>query len=141
MTKPLFMTTALVLMASMAMAEPITDRLVQQLYQQGFTEVEVERTWLGRVRIEAEGPQGEREIILNPRTGEILRDYWEVEDAEHIELVDPREGQDGQDDEAESSDSDEADDDAGKGAGNGNGGSGNGGQGGNGSGNGNGADD
>lgn len=64
-------------------AASLQERLVRQLRQQGFTQIEVTRTWLGRVRIEAEGRGAEREIVINPRTGEILRDFWIVEEEEN----------------------------------------------------------
>ena len=57
-----------------AMADVFSERIVQQLEQQGFTSISTERTWLGRTRIVAEGRDGQREIIVNPNTGEILRD-------------------------------------------------------------------
>lgn len=84
--------------AAPAMAATLEERLVAQLRAQGYTEIRKSRTLLGRVRIEAERPGGEREIIFNPRTGEILRDYWEEDDDdEHDEdgLFSPRGGQAG----------------------------------------------
>jgi hypothetical protein len=50
--------------------------LQDRLEKQGFEIEAVGRTWLGRVRILARDSRGEREIVLNPRTGEILRDVW-----------------------------------------------------------------
>lgn len=61
-------------------AQTVQDALIAQLTAQGYSEIEVSRTFLGRVRIEAYGNGIEREIILNPSSGEILRDYWERED-------------------------------------------------------------
>lgn len=60
--------------AAPAMADVYSDNIVQQLEQQGFKSISTERTWLGRTRIVAEGDDGQREIIVNPNTGEILRD-------------------------------------------------------------------
>lgn len=54
----------------------IADDVVSELRSMGYDEISVERTLLGRVKIEAEGAAGEREIIVNPRTGEILRDLF-----------------------------------------------------------------
>lgn len=48
-----------------------TDRLVSD----GFARITVSRTLLGRTRIVAEDDTREREIIFNPRTGVVLRDY------------------------------------------------------------------
>lgn len=61
---------------SPAFAEGYADSIVRQLQAQGFSKIETEQTWLGRTRIMAEGSQGQREIIVNPITGEILRDLW-----------------------------------------------------------------
>ena len=47
-----------------------------QLLQQGFRQIAVSSTMLGRIRIVAKSKTGTREIIMNPRTGEILRDLW-----------------------------------------------------------------
>lgn len=87
-------------------AAPTIQEIISQLEAQGYKDVTVSRTWLGRIRIEAESGTHEREIVFNQRTGEILRDFWE-------ELED-EEGEDGDaaDDESEDSESD-ADEDEG----------------------------
>ena len=51
--------------------------IVGELDRRGYTRISVSRTFLGRARIVASGPHGRREIILNPATGEILRDLRE----------------------------------------------------------------
>ena len=56
-------------------AQSVIDQITGQLRAQGFSKIEVSDTWLGRARIEAKSRDWEREIIVNPRTGEILRDY------------------------------------------------------------------
>lgn len=59
-----------------ALAQGPADAVVAQLREQGYVAFEVSRTLLGRIRVvalTAEG--GQREIILSPATGEILRDY------------------------------------------------------------------
>jgi len=55
----------------------LQDQYIAMLTEQGFTELEISRTWLGRTRIEAKSKTSEREIIFNSRTGEILRDFTE----------------------------------------------------------------
>ena len=55
----------------------IRDVVISQLRQQGYEDIRIGRTFLGRTRIIARSATVRREIILNPRTGEILRDYWE----------------------------------------------------------------
>ena len=54
----------------------IVDDVVAELKGMGYAEITVERTLLGRVRIMAYDEGGYREIIVNPRTGEILRDLF-----------------------------------------------------------------
>jgi hypothetical protein len=74
------MRSILILLATLAMALPalaqsITDQLVAQLRGQGYDVLEMHDTWLGRVRVIAETDTIRREIVFNPGTGEILRDY------------------------------------------------------------------
>ncbi|MEI6097448.1 MAG: hypothetical protein WCS20_03925 [Alphaproteobacteria bacterium] len=68
------MTTAFAGVA--AFAATFAEDVVGQLAKQGFSSIKVESTWLGRLRIIGLREDGQREIILNPRTGEILRDTW-----------------------------------------------------------------
>lgn len=64
---------ALTLAAAPAAAET-RDEIVHQMGREGYTSIRVQRTWLGRERIVATGPAGTREVVLNPSTGEVLRD-------------------------------------------------------------------
>ena len=73
--------TAATLVAGAAFAAGYADDVVAQLTRQGFYNIAVDTTWLGRVRIMADRGDGQREIILNPRTGEILRDSWQASGA------------------------------------------------------------
>ena len=59
-----------------ALSQSFVEQVVTQLRAQGFQSIEVERTLLGRTRIAALRTDGSREIVLNPNTGEILRDLW-----------------------------------------------------------------
>lgn len=63
-------------LAAPAFAEEVVDSIVRQLKTLGFKDIAQERTLLGRVRITAARKDGLREIIVNPKTGEILRDLW-----------------------------------------------------------------
>lgn len=67
---------ALLSAAMPALADSLADNVVAQLKRRGFKRITVGRTFLGRTRIVAVGNGGRREIILNPRTNEILRDLW-----------------------------------------------------------------
>jgi hypothetical protein len=105
-----------------------------QLRQQGYRQISVSSTMLGRTRIVAKSKTGTREIIMNPRTGEILRDLWSsAQGSSGPSIVgsdadDPDDGQDdardddgdddGDDDRDDDSD-DDGDDDGGKGRGRG----------------------
>lgn len=70
--------SALTLVGAAAFAASYADAVVSQLTKQGFYNIAVQTTLLGRVRILADRGDGQREIILNPRTGEILRDTWQA---------------------------------------------------------------
>lgn len=52
------------------------DSVVAQLTAQGYSDIDVTRTLLGRTRIVATSNHGTRELVINPRTGELLRDVW-----------------------------------------------------------------
>jgi hypothetical protein len=66
--------------ATQAYGQDMVASVLAQLRDQGFDDIVEERTLLGRVRITANRADGHREIIINPRTGEILRDLWEPVD-------------------------------------------------------------
>jgi hypothetical protein len=53
----------------------VEERLTAGLQDQGYTILEKGYTFLGRLRIVAESDEIHREIVVNPGTGEILRDY------------------------------------------------------------------
>mgnify|MGYP006955165040 CR=1 FL=1 len=57
----------------LALAQSVQDQIVSQLRGQGFTEISLQRTWLGRVRVIALRDDLRRELVFNPQTGEILR--------------------------------------------------------------------
>lgn len=98
--------TAALLAASPAHADFVDD-VREQLQQQGYQQISVSSTLLGRSKIVAYGKKGVREIIMNPRTGEILRDQWtSAEGAILPSIV-------GDDDEDDDSDDDDGDDDSG----------------------------
>ena len=58
---------------SIAKRQAVQD-LVEELKAAGFTYIEIHRTFLGRARLVAFSATEMREIILNPTTGEVLRD-------------------------------------------------------------------
>lgn len=103
-----------------AFAKDFVDDVVDQLEKQGFTGIRIQRTLLGRIRITGRRQGGQREIILNPRTGEILRDLWQNSSGQSggSSLIE-KERDDDEDDE-----DDDDDDDGGSNSGSGNSGSG-----------------
>ena len=74
--KFLFLASAAIAVPGWAVAGPVEDQIVARLSEQGYTAIKMSRTLLGRRRIVAIGAERRREIIFNPRTGEILRDFW-----------------------------------------------------------------
>ncbi len=107
-----------------AFAQDVVSQIRRQLRQQGFREIAEERTLLGRVRIMAVRNDGRREIIINPSTGEILRDLWSPLSGGlgRIQIIDEdSRGSGGGDDESDDEDDDEDDDGEGGGGGGGSG--------------------
>lgn len=70
---------ALTLVPFAALAD-LESQMVRRLRKDGYSQITVSRTLLGRMRIVAFGHGGMREIILNPQTGEVLRDVWIASD-------------------------------------------------------------
>jgi hypothetical protein len=65
-----------ILAAAPVYASDYEEDVISYLRQQGYKNVTVSTTMLGRSKIVAINAKGRREIVLNPRTGEILRDLW-----------------------------------------------------------------
>ena len=114
----------LALSPAVAVAQTVQDSIIAQLTAQGFSEIRVNRTFLGRVRIIALSDDLRREIVFNPGNGGILRDYWvELDDDGDRggpRLLDPRDD-DGRDDDGRGNggrdDRGSGDDDDGRGSG------------------------
>jgi len=97
-----------------AFAQDYVASIVRQLRKQGFQTVVQERTLLGRIRIVATRGDGRREIIVNPGTGEILRDLWTPESGGSRDVViidDKGDDDDDDDDDDDRDDDDDKDDD------------------------------
>ena len=82
MNRRRFVTGALLMLVftDPALATERVDQIVQSLRREGYTRIEIGRTWLGRTRIIATGGPGRREIVVQPATGEVLRDFESVDD-------------------------------------------------------------
>ncbi len=63
-------------MAQPIFANPIADSAVSQLRDQGYNDIQVQRTLLGRIRITATRTNTTRELVIHPITGEVMRDRW-----------------------------------------------------------------
>lgn len=68
--------------ATQSVATPGQDVVISALQDQGFEVRLVHWTLLGRIRIVAISADIRREIVINPNTGEILRDYSQRVEAE-----------------------------------------------------------
>lgn len=117
--------SAVALAPTGAAARDYVARVVSQLHAQGYREISISKTWLGRTRIVAVSRELRREIVMNARTGEILRDLWEPRN-DLLETPDSSHGRGGQgsdggragddddrDDEDGDDDGDDGDDDGG----------------------------
>lgn len=51
------------------------ERVIAALQTRGYRILLQERTFFGRLRIVAENAEHRREVVINPGTGELLRDY------------------------------------------------------------------
>ncbi len=112
---------ALLPLAEPALAQTeIPQQIISQLRDQGFREIRVSRTFLGRTRIVATNAEFRREIVINPVTGLILRDYWVLlsgdDEGGGGAIVNPRAGSGegggvGDDDDNDDDDDDDDDDD------------------------------
>ncbi|MEM9579626.1 MAG: hypothetical protein AAF891_02985 [Pseudomonadota bacterium] len=79
MVSRLYLALVLTLAASTPLtAQSVAEDIAAQLRAQGYEQVQMSRTWLGRLRFLATTGLQTREIIVNPRTGEILRDFMET---------------------------------------------------------------
>ncbi len=93
------------------MAQDFQSKYSQEMTDQGFSNLTVTKTWLGRTRITAVSKTQSRELVFDTYTGEVLRDYSEKLDPSHItppntEQKDPTELQgDGEGNSTGSSDS------------------------------------
>lgn len=84
---------ALALGAASAAAATYEQRLMAHLRTLGYGEITLSFTLLGRAQIVAVSKDDTREIVLNPRTGEILRDVAQTIESDGVTaeviVVDP----------------------------------------------------
>lgn len=80
MFRALALSLMLVLTPAVAAAQSdnVRDRIVVELTEDGYQQIRISRTLLGRMRFVATKPDYRREIVVNPATGVILRDYIRI---------------------------------------------------------------
>ncbi|MFV0303381.1 MAG: hypothetical protein ACK5IP_21360 [Paracoccus sp. (in: a-proteobacteria)] len=124
--KALSLVVSLALPPAPASANPdVAAQVSQQLSSQGYGRIEVRRTLLGKVVVIAHGHGHQREIVIDPRNGALLRDLIRQEDGQQngvsIARVgepddgdgkDDGEGDDGKDGDNSGPDDDGGDDDS-----------------------------
>lgn len=90
----------------------VRDRIVRELREDGYDDIRLFRTFLGRLRFIGEDGRSRREIIVSPKTGVILRDYVRFFDLDEDDERDDRFDKDDDDDDYDENDeSDDEDDD------------------------------
>lgn len=85
-------------------ADALRNHYVNELQEDGYEEIRITRTLLGRMRFVALSPRYRREIVINPLTGVVLRDYIRV-------LKRDDDDDDDEDDDDDKDDRDDRDDD------------------------------
>ena len=84
--------------AAMSNASTVRDRIVAELRADGFDEIRVTRTFLGRIRFVGSDRERRREIVVT-KTGVILRDYVRfVRNADSDSSDSKHDSEDGDDD-------------------------------------------
>lgn len=112
--------------AGPSFASGYQDKIVAALRAQGYEQITIETTLLGRVRITAMRQSNLREIVINPRTGEILRDLWLTPDGRVVASAPEFDDLDLKDQDDDGADTSGSDDDGSDDGGSGNSGSGDG---------------
>jgi len=102
--------------ASLCLASPVladgrVDAITRQLANQGFGEIKISRTFLGRVRVEALREGREREIIFNPEEERDTRSRDRREEDDDDDRDDDDHDDDRDDDDDHDDDHDDDDDD------------------------------
>ena len=93
-------------------AADVRDRIVQELRREDYREIRISRTLLGRMRFVAIRPDARREIVVNPTTGVILRDYIRyTRSSSRSDDEDDDDDEDNDDEDDDDEDDDEDDDD------------------------------
>lgn len=73
-----FLAPIVIAIGQSAYAQPVND-IIAELQSLGFSKIQVTRTLLGRIKVEAYSPKEERELVIS-KSGRILRESREFED-------------------------------------------------------------
>lgn len=114
----LILCLALSPLAADADERAVRDRIVRELREDGYSDIRLFRTFLGRLRFIGEDGRSRREIIVSPTTGVILRDYVRFFDLDDDEDDDDDESDDESSDDDESDSDDDESDNSGSGSSN-----------------------
>ena len=95
---------------ALAQDDRVTRGVLRQLERQGFAVEQVNRTWLGRVRIVATRRGQTRELVFDPRNGTILRDFISDGDDGRPNIPNIRDADDDDDDDDDRDERDDRDD-------------------------------
>lgn len=109
----LILCLALAPVGAAADEKAVRDRIVRELRGDGYQEIRLFRTFLGRLRFVGEDGRSRREIIVSPTTGVILRDYvrfFDDDDDDERDDDDDFDDDEDDDDYDDESDDDETDD-------------------------------
>ncbi|AUH63304.1 hypothetical protein CX676_03315 [Paracoccus zhejiangensis] len=122
--KALSLAVVLALPPAQLVAAPpdVAAQVSQQLRAQGYRQIEVRRTLLGKVVVTARGNGHEREIVIDPRNGALLRDLVREDNGGDHGVSIARVGNRGDDDEKDDDDKDDDKDDGDDSSGSGSGG-------------------
>ena len=91
-------------------ADALRNHYVNELQEDGYEEIRITRTLLGRMRFVALSPRYRREIVINPLTGVVLRDYIRVLQRQKDDDDDDDDNGDNDDDDYDDDDYDDDDD-------------------------------
>lgn len=64
-------------------AKTVADEVEADLVRKGYTITSSQRTFLGRIKINAAKGRKRREVVVDPASGEVLRDYSDISGEEN----------------------------------------------------------
>lgn len=89
--RKLMLSATVMTLCALPVAAKTLDAIKAEFAAQGLKITEEKSTFLGRLKLEAVGPSGEREVVLT-RWGRVLKDEFEFEDENGNGIHDEFEG-------------------------------------------------